>query len=219
MDTEETATKTTGSRFKYIGLVVALLVAFGARALLIEWADPVHDDNSPGQRVPKNAPFIVTNDKVVDKMIEVAKLSEDDLVYDLGCGDGRIVITAATTSGCRGVGLEIDPEIAAQAQENVELHNVGDRVTIRVQDVFEADLREADCVVMYLLPWMTMKLIPQFQQLRPGVRIVSHNYGFGGNLDYIEPDERHEVPVEGEGIHRVYVWVTPLKVPEEKAKD
>jgi predicted RNA methylase len=216
--TEETKTTADGSGRKFIllGLGVALLVATFLYKIKVDSdLEAIAKDTAPAPRTPANAPYIKTDDVVVNKMIEVAKIKPGDLVYDLGCGDGRIVIAAAMQTGCRGLGLELDPEIAAEARQNVEAKGVSDLVTIREQDVFKADLKEADCVLMYVLPWMIKKLIPQFQELKPGTRIVSHNYGFGGNLSYIEPDERYEVEVEGDNPHRVYVWVTPLKVPAD----
>ena len=216
--TEETKTTAQGSAGKFVllGLGVTLLVAVLLYKIKVDNdLEAIAKDTKAAPRTPANAPYIKSDDVVVDKMIEVAKIKPGDLVYDLGCGDGRIVIAAAMKTGCLGLGLELDPEIVAEANKNVEAKGVSDLVTIRQQDVFEADLKDADCVLMYVLPWMIKKLIPQFQELKPGTRIVSHNYGFGSNLSYIEPDERYEVEVEGDSPHRVYVWVTPLKVPAD----
>lgn len=169
-------------------------------------------------RVGLNAPFITTHDAIVDKMVEVAELTEDDLVYDLGCGDGRLVITAALKHGCHGIGIDIDPERVAEARANVILHGVEDLVEIREQDVFTVDLSEADVILMYLLPWMTKRLVPQFQEMAPGSRIVSHDFGIGDIL-YIPPDSTSKVPLEEENeTHLVHRWATPLDVPPPRAE-
>lgn len=169
-------------------------------------------------RIGLNAPFITTADAVVDKMVEVAELTPEDVVYDLGCGDGRLVITAALKHGCRGVGIDIDPERVAEAKANAKLHGVEDLVEIREQDVFTVDLREADVILMYLLPWMTKRLIPQFQEMAPGSRIISHDFGIG-DIRYIEPDSTHKVPVDdSNGAHHVHRWTLPLDVPPRKSE-
>lgn len=171
-------------------------------------------DTAPAKRIPKNAPFIKTPDVVTDRIIELARIGPDDLVYDLGCGDGRLVITAAMTTGCRGVGFDIDPERVAEAKENAKLHDVEELVTIKQQDIFTLDLGEADVVLMYLLPWMNKKLIPQLQQMKPGSRIVSHEFGLGEASD-VPPDETIRVLVDADArdSRPVYLWITPLKVP------
>lgn len=169
-------------------------------------------------RIGLNAPFITTPDAIVDKMVEVAEITEDDVVYDLGCGDGRLVITAALKHGCRGVGIDIDPERVAEAKANAKLHGVEHLVDIREQDVFTVDLSEADVVLMYLLPWMTKRLVPQFQQMPAGARIVSHDFGIG-DIKYIEPDSTVKVPLAGPGdTHLVHRWNLPLDVPPPRAE-
>lgn len=164
-------------------------------------------------RIGLNAPFITTADAIVDKMVEQAELSKDDVVFDLGCGDGRLVITAALKHGCRGVGIDIDPERVAEAKANAKLHGVDHLVEIREQDVFQVDLSEADAILMYLLPWMTKRLVPQFQKMKPGSRIVSHDFGIG-DIKYIESESTIKVPVDDEaGFHLVHRWYVPLDVP------
>ena len=188
--------------------IVGLMVAIVARQLLFQAVDPANYDGSPLPREGLNAPFVTTPDPVLAKMLEAAQLSAQDLVYDLGCGDGRIVIGAALRSGCRGVGFDIEPERVVEAQENVRLRGVEDRVTIKEQDIFEVDLSQADVAMMYLLPWIMNKLLPQFEQMKPGARIVSHNYW----IDGVEPDAYYEVPTgENMNSHGVYLYTTPLK--------
>ncbi len=169
-------------------------------------------------RIGLNAPFITTADAIVDKMVEVAELTPDDVVYDLGCGDGRLVITAALKHGCHGVGIDIDPERVAEAKANVKLHGVEHLVEIREQDVFTVDLSQADVILMYLLPWMTKRLIPQFQEMAPGSRIISHDFGIG-DIKYIEPDSTVQVLVDAiQEKHLVHRWDTPLDVPAPAAE-
>jgi len=169
-------------------------------------------------RIGLNAPFITTADAIVDKMVEVGEITADDVVFDLGCGDGRLVITAALKHGCHGVGIDIDPVRVAEARANVKLHGVEDLVEIREQDVFTVDLSEADVILMYLLPWMTKRLIPQFQEMAPQSRIVSHDFGIGDIL-YIKPDSTHQVSLEGTNeTHLVHRWDTPLHVPPPRTE-
>ena len=129
-------------------------------------------------------------------------------MYDLGCGDGQIVVTAALKSGCQGVGFDIDPERVAEANKNVELHGVARLVSIKEQDVFQIDLSEANVVMMYLLPWMIQQLAPQFDQMKPGSRIVSHDYFIEG----VEPERVVYVDVDSEqSQHVVYLYTLPLR--------
>jgi endoglucanase len=146
--------------------------------------------------------FVPTPMIVVDKMLELAQVTKDDLVYDLGCGDGRIVVEAAKRYGCRCVGYDIDPQRVKEARENVEQNNVGDLVRIEHQDVFTLDLSDASVITLYLLPSLNVKLIPQLEKLKPGSRIVSHDFDMRG----VTPDQ--VVDLNG---HTVYFWTTPLK--------
>lgn len=169
-------------------------------------------------RIGRNAPFITTPDAVVEKMVEVAELTADDVVYDLGCGDGRIIITAALKSGCRGIGYDIDPDRVAEARENVKQHGVEHLVEIREQDVFTVDMRKADVAMFYLLPWMTKKLIPQFQQMEPGSRLVSHDFGLG-DIKYIAPEKTVAIYDERRcRKHYIHRWTVPLAVPPDPAQ-
>ncbi|MDA1049614.1 MAG: methyltransferase domain-containing protein [Planctomycetota bacterium] len=191
-----------------VGVAIATTFFIDQRVTAIPLFLPVDEF-----RIGLNAPFITTPPEVADKMVEVAELTADDIVYDLGCGDGRLVITAALKHGCHGVGIDNDPGLVAEAKANVKLHGVEDLVEIREQDVFTVDLREADVVLMYLLPWMTKRLVSQFQEMPPGSRIVSHDFGIG-DIKYIDPDSTHQVPLEGKNeTHLVHRWNLPLDVP------
>lgn len=152
--------------------------------------------------------FLPTPPEVVDKMLELAQVKKGDLVYDLGCGDGRIVIAAAKRYGCKAVGYDIDPNRVRQSRKNVDANNVGDLVKIEQADIFTLDLSKADVITLYLLPDLNVKLIPQLEKLKPGSRIVSHDFDMKG----VTPDKVVTVKSDnGSGEHTVYLWTTPLK--------
>ena len=157
--------------------------------------------------------FVPTPQEVVDKMLELAEVKKTDLVYDLGCGDGRIVVTAAKKYGCHAEGYDVDPERIKDSLENVKKNNVEKLVTIKQQDIFKLDLSKANVITLYLLPSLNVKLIPQLEKLKPGSRIVSHEF----NMEGVTPEK--EVQVEsgdGQGRHTVYLWRTPLKKESQK---
>lgn len=132
------------------------------------------------------APSSATPTDVVDRMLAMAQVGPNDVVYDLGCGDGRIVIAAAMKFGARGVGVDIDPMLVARAQAEARAAGVADRATFAVQDAMTVDVTPATVVTLYLLAASNVKLRPILtKQLRPGARIVSHNYPIG---DW-EPDQ------------------------------
>jgi len=152
--------------------------------------------------------FVPTPRDVVDKMLELAQVKKDDLVYDLGCGDGRIVVTAAKRYGCKAVGFDIDPRRIKESLENVRKNKVGHLVTIEQKDIFTLDLSDADVITMFLLPSLDVKLIPQLQKLKPGSRIVSHSFAMGE----IKPDKVVTmISEEDQSEHTIYLWITPLK--------
>ena len=141
-------------------------------------------------------------------MLELAEVTKDDIVYDLGCGDGRIVVTAAKQFGCKAIGYDIDPQRIKESRENVEKNGVGDLVRIEQQDIFTLDLSKANVVTLYLLPDLNVKLIPQLQKLKPGCRIVSHDFSMRG----VKPERVVDVTTESEGQHTVFLWRTPLNI-------
>lgn len=149
------------------------------------------------------APSAATPPDVVDRMLTLAKVGPRDVVYDLGCGDGRIVIAAAQKFGARGVGVDIEPALIAQAEAAAREAGVADRVTFRVQDAMTVDVRPATVVTLYLLAASNVKLRPVLtRQLRPGARIVSHNYPIG---DW-EP-QTVDTFVDARGATRtLYLW-------------
>jgi SAM-dependent methyltransferase len=149
--------------------------------------------------------YVPTPEAVVEEMLRLANVGKDDVVYDLGCGDGRIVITAAKKYGARGVGIDIDPERIKESNENARKAGVTDRVKFLQQDLFETDFREATVVTLYLLPALNLKLRPKLlSELKPGTRIVSHAFDMG---DW-KPDK--VAPGTGDEPDRtVYFWVVP----------
>jgi tRNA G37 N-methylase Trm5 len=145
--------------------------------------------------------------EVVDKMLELAAVKKGDLVYDLGCGDGIIVVTAAKKYGCKAVGFDIDPERVKESKENVKRNGVEKLVQIKEADIFTLDLSAANVITLWLLPRLNVRLIPQLEKLKPGSRIVSHAFDMEG----VTPDKVVKVKCR-DGVERtVYLWTTPLK--------
>jgi hypothetical protein len=157
--------------------------------------------------------FVPTPPEVVAKMLELAQVTKDDVVYDLGCGDGRIVVAAAKM-GCKAFGFDVDPQRIKESKENVAKNGVGNLATIEQKDIFTLDLSKANVVTLYLLPSLNVKLIPQLEKLKPGSRIVSHDFDMKG----VTPDKVVEVDGDGGYGHTVYLWTTPLK-KEPAAKE
>lgn len=152
--------------------------------------------------------FVATPQDVVDKMLQLAEVKKDDLLYDLGCGDGRIVITAAKRYGCKAVGFDIDPRRVEDSLENVQKNKIGHLVGIEQKDIFTLDLSRADVITLFLLSRLNVKLIPQLEKLKPGSRIVSHIFPMEG----IKPDKVITlISKEDKSEHTIYLWTTPLK--------
>ncbi|SIR43826.1 SAM-dependent methyltransferase [Pontibacter lucknowensis] len=148
-----------------------------------------------------DVPYVPTPQKVVDAMLKLANVSDKDVLYDLGCGDGRIVITAAKEHGATGTGFDINPERIKEANQNAREAGVTNKVKFVEQDLFKVDYRPASVVTLYLLPNVNMKLRPVLlEQLKPGTRIVSHAFDMG---DW-EPEETQVI--DGSTI---YLWTVP----------
>ena len=160
------------------------------------------------QQKPRDVPYVPTPQTVVEEMLKIAAVTKDDVVYDLGSGDGRIVITAAKKYGARGVGIDIDPERVKEANANAVQAGVTNRVKFLEQDLFETDFKEASVVTLYLLPDINLRLRPKlWSELKPGTRIVSHAFDMG---DWTPERTEH---VEGRTI---YYWVIPEKAAPKK---
>jgi len=146
-----------------------------------------------------DVPYVPTPQRVVDAMLDLAKVGKNDLLYDLGCGDGRIVITAAKERGARGVGIDLNPVRIGEAKENAKKAGVEDRVTFIEGDLFAADVSPATVVTLYLLPDVNRRLRPRlWQQLKVGTRVVSHDFDMGPEWP---PQKTLEV-----GGKTVYLW-------------
>jgi cyclopropane fatty-acyl-phospholipid synthase-like methyltransferase len=145
-----------------------------------------------------DVPYVPTPFAVVDAMLKLAQVTPNDVVYDLGCGDGRIVVMAAEKYGARGVGIDLDPRRIAEANANAKAAGVTDRAKFVVGDVFTADFSDATVVTLYLLPSVNEKLLPRIKALKPGTRIVTHAFTFGDAWPYEQKED-----VDGK---RIYFW-------------
>jgi SAM-dependent methyltransferase len=193
---------------------LAILVGAGVRFGLYRFVVDREPDRSPVDLSNVNAPFITTAENIVEKMLELAQVKKTDLVYDLGCGDGRIVVAAAKKYGCRAVGIDYDPKCVKLARENAKKNGVESLVTIRRDDIFNVDFSDADVVTLYLFPGQNEKLIPLLQKLKPGSRIVSHDFKLGTIKPDISTTARDP---EDRQNHFVFLWTTPLPKPEPKS--
>jgi predicted RNA methylase len=163
-------------------------------------ASAVFAQDAPARR--PDVIYVPTPEAVVEAMLQVANVGKNDIVYDLGCGDGRIPVTAAKKYGATGVGIDIDPQRIKEAKENVAKNNVGDKVTIVQGDLFEQDLSKATVVTLYLLPSLNVKLMPKLmKELKPGTRIVSHDFDMG--------DWKPEQTLNVDGATIYYWTITP----------
>ena len=161
---------------------------------------------SDGQdRIQLDVPYEPSSEEVVRVMLKIAKVGKNDFVYDLGCGDGRIVIAAAQKAGAHGVGVDLDPKRIRESRENARKANVTDRVKFFQQDLFQTEIGNATVVMLYLWPEVNLKLRPKlFHELKPGTRVVSHSHDMGS----WEPDQS----VTASNGHRVHLWVIPANV-------
>lgn len=195
------------------GLVAALLVAgvLADRPGRPPWGQTQSHGGvqTPPLGAQSLAPFVPTPQDVVERMLELAAVTRDDVVYDLGCGDGRLVITAARKYGARGVGIDIDPERIAESQANAKAAGVEHLVTFQLQDALTADVTPATVVTLYLLSSSNLKLRPLLtRQLRPGARIVSHAFSMG---DW-QPDKVETFTDANGSTRTIYLWKADGKV-------
>ena len=190
------------------GLAVAL-VSLASLALHAEEKKKVDLDREP------DVIFLPTPQEVVEKMLETANIKKTDVVYDLGCGDGRIVITAAKKYGCKAKGFDIAKKRIEECKENLakEDPKVQKLVTFERADIFETDLTGASVVTLYLLPELNVKLVPQLSKMKKGTRIVAHAFDMRG----YKPDKEITAKTKEDGERTIYLWTIPLN--KEKAKD
>ncbi len=191
----------------------AMLCLAALAASLIASSLPAQEQPADGPRITEETPFVISPTPVVETMLKMAGVRGNDFLIDLGSGDGRIVITAAKEYGTRGLGIDYDPRLVKRATENAQKAGVAGRVTFVQQDIFKSDFRQASVVTMYLLPEYNAVLQPKLLALRPGTRIVSHDYGIG---DW-QPDAQKKIPVPDKpvGLEKasmIYFWVVPARV-------
>ena len=172
------------------------------------------DVAAQAQEKDLDTPYVPTPQVVVDRMLELAQIKPGDTVIDLGSGDGRIMITAAQKYGARGFGVELNPRLVESSNEAAKTAGVADRVKFLQQDLFKTDFREADVLTLYLLPDVNMALRPKIlADLKPGTRVVSHDYGMG--LWRPEVEEVIPAPDKTVGARKestVYLWIVPARV-------
>ncbi|MBN2264371.1 MAG: class I SAM-dependent methyltransferase [Candidatus Aminicenantes bacterium] len=179
--------------------LAGLLAASPAPAQDLEW------QSYKGYDVP----FVPTPYEVVEEMLRLVDIKPGDVLYDLGCGDGRIVITAAKTYGIKAVGIDIDPVRIKESNENAAAAGLAGKVRFIQQDLFEADFKDASVITMYLLTSVNMRLRPKLlEDLRPGTRLVSHSFGMGE----WRPDKTSAVKTPYGDERDVYFWVIPANV-------
>jgi len=158
-----------------------------------------------------DVPFVPTTEEAVQAMLKLAGVQKTDIVYDLGCGDGRIVVSAAKDFGARAVGIDIDPQRIAEAKENAKKAGVENRVRFEENDLFEADIHEATVVTLFLLSSVNLKLRPKLlQDLKPGTRVVSNTFDMGDwkpekEVTVGDPEEQSYLS------HRLFLWTVPKK--------
>ena len=184
-----------------------LLAALPTHLLFLTAADPpAEPPAAPGSEA--HAPFVPSPPEVVTEMLKLADIGKGDVLYDLGCGDGRIAITAARNYGCRAMGFDIDRRCVEAAVMNSKRNRVEGLVRVEQKDVLSLDLGQASVVALYLTPELNTKLIPQLQKLRPGSRVVSHDYGLSG----LRPDRTLRFFCrEDQRDHVVYRYTSPLR--------
>ncbi len=165
----------------------------------------------PGERTLRSV-FVPTPQDIVEKMLELAAVKKTDVVCDLGSGDGRIVITAARKYGCRAIGYELDQELVDSSRLKVKAAGLKDLVTVELQDIFKTNLEHADVIAVFLLPQQLEKLLPQLEKMKPGSRIISHQFEIPG----VPADQTINVESSDDGArHTLYQWTLPLKITKK----
>ncbi len=163
------------------------------------------------KKTQADVPFVPTPNEVVEQMLKMANVSNGDIVFDLGSGDGRIPITAVQKYAAkRAIGVEINSDLVKQSRENAEKAGVSDRVEFLQQDLFKTNLRDANVVTLYLLPDVNLKLRPKlFEELKPGTRVVSHAFNMG---DW-KPEREEQVKANNGRTYTLYQWTIPENIP------
>src|SRR5437660_3814696 len=195
----------TGKLFDSGGHMSKLLAVL-ISGLTLTLVSQAQNESAQEVRPHLDVPYVPTPPDVVAAMLKLANVHKGDVLYDLGCGDGRIVVAATKQYGARATGIDIDPVRLKEARENAQKEGVADQVKFRQEDLFTTDFHDADVVTLYLLPSVNMKLRPKLQRLKPGTRIVSHSF----DMEDWKPDKT--VDVDG---RMIYLWIIPAKAPSQ----
>ena len=182
--------------------LIAVIVAFAVAPVYSQIPTQRKRKLPPPTTVRKDVPYVTTSPEVVKAMLKIANVGKGDVVYDLGCGDGRIVVSAVKDFGAKsGVGVDIDPELIGKAKHKARRANITDKATFIEGDLFKTDLREATVVTLYLYPTVNLRLLPKLlDELKPGTRIVSHDFDMGE----WKPEKTEKV-----GNSTIYFWTIP----------
>jgi SAM-dependent methyltransferase len=188
---------------RYFALLIIAAFMFLSPAMLF-----AADEDEPVFMQTPDVVYVGSPYDVVSQMLHMANVKKDDLVVDLGCGDARMLVLAAQKYGTKGIGYEIDPVMVRESRKNAERNNVSELVKIIQADIFTVDISKADVLPIYLLPEMNLRLVPQFETLKPGSRLVFHNYDLIGYI----PDKKIEIiSNEDNTKHTLWLYTTPLK--------
>jgi SAM-dependent methyltransferase len=193
-------------RFRLLWQATLALALLSLATLAASAADESKKDDD--DREP-DVIYLPTPQEVVDKMLETAKVKKGDLLYDLGCGDGRIVITAARKYKCKAKGYDIAKKRISECMANLKKEEKETQKLVKFdrKDIFKLDFSDATVVTLYLLPELNVKLVPQLKKLKPGTRIVSHDFDMAG----YKPDKKITVKAKEDREHTIYLWTIPLK--------
>ena len=189
-------------------VLAAIITPHGAR--FVSAAQNVApEEQEPRQMRGPDAVYVGTPYDVVSMMLQMADVKNNDMVYDLGCGDARMLVLAAQKYGARGIGYEIDPELVIRARQNVSKNNTQELVKVIQADIFTLDLADVDVMPLYLHPDMLVRLMPQIEKMKPGSRIVCHEYGLPGAI----PDRTITVRSnEDNAERRLMLYTIPLRI-------
>jgi SAM-dependent methyltransferase len=183
------------------------IILLSAVLLLPTAGTLAQDEEDPEFMRTPDVVYVGTAYDLVSRMLEMADVKKADLVVDLGCGDGRMLVLAAQKYGSRGIGYDIDPIMVKASRDNARANKVDDLVKIIQADIFTVDISKADVLPLYLLPEMNLRLLPQLETLKPGSRLVLHNY----DLEGFVPDRVESViSNEDNSSHTLYLYTTPL---------
>jgi len=188
-------------------VLTALMTPHTRFAAAVQGVAP--EEQEPTQMRGPDVVFVGTPYDLISTMLQMAEVKKTDMVYDLGCGDARILILAAQKYGAQGVGYDIDPQRVIESRRNVLKNNVQDLVKIIQADIFTLDLEKADVMPLYLHPDMMTQLVPQVEKMKPGSRIVAHEYGFPD--PYIPDQKVTIISNEDNAEHHLMLYVLPLK--------